>query len=87
MSATRKTAKKEIVASIDFEKSLNQLNHLVEKMETGNISLEASLRYFEEGIHLIKQCQQKLTEVEQKIQILTEKSGKTALKDFQSDHD
>ncbi len=70
----QKTPKKPIESSSDFEASLNQLNQLIEKMETGQLSLESSLQYFEEGIILIKQCQKTLNDAEQKIQILT---GKT----------
>ena len=77
MSTTRKT--------IHFEKSLDQLEQLIQKMETGQLSLESSLHCFEEGISLIKQCQKALTEAEQKIQILTEKPSKKP-KDL-SDHD
>ena len=87
MSATRKTQKKQTATPADFEKSLEQLNQLIEKMETGQLSLESSLTYFEEGIALIRQCQQTLNEAEQKIQILTEKAGKTTLTDFQPDND
>lgn len=81
MSATRKTQKK-ASTPIDFEKSLQQLNQLIEKMEAGELSLETSLRYFEEGVTLIKQCQQTLRDAEQKVQVLTEKSGKITLSDF-----
>lgn len=76
MSATRK---------IDFEKSLTRLNALIEKMETGQLSLESSLTHFEEGIALIRQCQEKLQTAEQKIQILTEQNGKLGLKTFSTD--
>lgn len=57
----------------DFEKSLNKLNQLIEKMESGNLSLESSLKYFEEGVALIKSCQKTLTETEQKVEKLTAK--------------
>ncbi len=84
MSSTRKISKKSELEPLDFEKSLNQLNQLIEKMETGQLSLEASLKHFEEGVTLIRQCQTTLNAAEQKIQILTEKSGKTTLTDFES---
>lgn len=71
MSTPRKTAKKQTPSSVDFEKSLQQLNALVEKMESDQLSLEASLQCFEEGIALIRQCQKTLNEAEQKVQILT----------------
>ena len=87
MSATRKTSKNQIVAPVDFEKSLSALNLIIEKMESGQLSLESSLTHFEEGIMLIRQCQQTLSNAEQKIQMLTEKTGKISLTDFQCDND
>ena len=62
-----------------FEESLNQLSHLVEKMEQGNLSLEESLQQFETGITLIRDCQKTLAEAEQKVQILMKQSGETVL--------
>ena len=65
-----------------FEKALNDLEKLITKMESGKLSLEESLKNFEEGIGLIKQCQQTLTQAEQKVQVLIKKQGKTELIDF-----
>ena len=70
---------------IDFEKSLEQLNKLVEKMEQGNLPLETSLKHFEEGVGLIRQCQEALNKAEQKVKILTEKQGKNVLTSFDAD--
>ena len=56
-------------------------------MESGQLSLEASLAYFEEGVGLIQQCQNVLNHAEKKIQMITEKAGKSTLVDFESsDH-
>lgn len=82
MTLSKKSSRKKSDTPIDFEKSLHRLNQLVETMESGNISLEASLKHFEEGISLIRQCQAALTQAEQKVKILTEKSGKPTLEDF-----
>ena len=71
MSPTRKTTQKTSATATDFEKSLQQLNQLVEKMESGNLSLEMSLQCFEEGVALIRQCQHTLQHAEQKVKILT----------------
>ncbi|WP_423062787.1 exodeoxyribonuclease VII small subunit [Candidiatus Paracoxiella cheracis] len=71
--------------SVDFEKSLNKLNDLVEKMERGNLSLEESLKNFEEGINLIRECQTALKTAEQKVQILTKENGRDTLKPYQPD--
>ena len=44
-------------------------------MESGELSLEASLKIFEEGIKLTRECQKALKEVEQKVSLLMEKNG------------
>ena len=67
---------------IDFEKSLKELEALVEKMEAGNLSLEDSLKYFEKGVALTKSCQQALTEAEHKVQILMEQGKEKELQSF-----
>lgn len=58
---------------IDFEKALDELESLVERMEQGESSLEDSLKDFERGIELTRQCQAALAEAEQKVQILLKK--------------
>ena len=58
-----------------FEASLKKLEGLVEQMESGELSLEASLKIFEEGIKLTRECQKALKEVEQKVSLLMEKNG------------
>ena len=67
--ATKKTANSS--KAIDFEKQLNQLESLVSDMEKGEMSLEDSLKAFEQGIQITRQCQQALAEAEQKVAILT----------------
>ena len=61
--------------TIDFESSLEQLEELVEDMENGDLSLEESLKAFEQGIKLTRECQTALTQAEQKVQILMEESA------------
>ena len=53
-----------------FEESLEKLSRLVEKMESGDLSLDESLKIFEEGIKLSKDCQNALSEAEKKVQAL-----------------
>lgn len=60
--------------SFHFEKALQELQTLVERMERGELNLEQSLTEFEGGIKLIKQCQQALEAAEQKVQILLDKN-------------
>ncbi|MBT5923411.1 MAG: exodeoxyribonuclease VII small subunit [Cellvibrionales bacterium] len=69
----------------DFEQSLEQLESLVEALEAGDLTLEQSLKQFEEGIALTRACQTALSEAEQTVKILTEKSGQAALEDMDID--
>lgn len=59
----------------DFEQSLSELESLISQMEQGDLSLEASLTAFEEGIRLTRECQQMLDDAEQKVDMLTRKEG------------
>lgn len=70
-----------------FEKALEELEQIVERMEAGEISLEESLKQFERGIRLTRTCQQALREAEQRVQQLVEENGETSLEPFQSDED
>ena len=54
----------------NFESSLNKLELIVSKLEDENISLEDSVKSFEEGINLVKNCQEELKSAELKIQKL-----------------
>jgi exodeoxyribonuclease VII small subunit len=53
-----------------FEDALNKLEKIVSKLEEGDISLEESLKLFEEGIRLSRFCNQKLDEAEKRVEIL-----------------
>lgn len=61
--------------AVDFESSLQTLEQLVAKMEAGDLSLEESLKAFEDGIKLTRECQQALQNAEQKVQVLMQKNG------------
>ncbi len=54
----------------NLEKSMGELEQIVEQLEGGDLTLEKSLAQFEKGIKLSRECQQALTEAEQKVQIL-----------------
>ena len=71
---------------INFEKTFAELEELVKKMEGGDLSLEESLKYFERGMLLTKNCQQALNKAEQKVRILLEKNNKNNLENFGSDN-
>ena len=53
-----------------FEDALNKLEKIVSQLEEGDISLEESLKLFEEGIRLSRFCNQKLDEAEKRVEIL-----------------
>ena len=71
--------------AVSFEHSLADLENLVTKMETGDLSLDDSLIAFEEGVKLTRQCQTMLDKAEQKVHILTEKNGELASLPFDSE--
>ncbi len=73
--------------NFNFEKSISDLETIVEKMEDEELSLEQSLKNFEKGIQLTQQCQTALQEAEQKVQILLEKNGSQTLADFSDEED
>ena len=58
----------------DFEKSINRLEELVDKMESGESSLEQNLEWFEEGMNLIKTCQTHLVDADKRVQELIKPS-------------
>jgi exodeoxyribonuclease VII small subunit len=60
------------LADVDFESALGELEALVEQMETGELSLEDSLKAFERGVKLTRHCQGALKNAELKVKVLTE---------------
>jgi exodeoxyribonuclease VII small subunit len=59
----------------DFERSLAELEAIVDKLEAGELSLDESLKQFERGVQLTRVCQTALKQAEQKVEILMRKSG------------
>lgn len=62
--------KKESAADVTFEAALARLEEIVRALESGNAPLDSSLAMFEEGVSLVKQCNNKLDKAEQRIKIL-----------------
>ncbi len=63
-----------------FEEAIEELEKIVEQLESGDLSLQDSLAVFEEGVGLVKYCNRKLTEVEKKIELLVkDKDGRLQL--------
>ena len=65
-----------------FEKSLEQLEKIVNEMESGKLALEEMIARFEEGQRLIAFCAKKLNEAECKIEILARKGEQVVAKPF-----
>ncbi len=71
--------------TVDFEKSLERLEAIVEEMESGELSLEQMIKHFEEGSKLVTLCSGKLNEVEQKIEKLVKKDSELTAEPFESE--
>ena len=56
-----------------FEKTLQELETLVNRMESEALPLEEALKQFEKGVALTQTCQKALTEAEQKVKLITQK--------------
>ena len=65
-----------------FEGAMNQLETIVENMEQGDLPLEDALSAFENGVNLVRQCEEKLKSAEQKVQILMKTGDKAELQPF-----
>ena len=69
--------------TVDFEKSLERLETIVDEMEGGELALEEMIKHFEEGSKLVTLCSKKLTEVEQKIEKLVKKGDGLGTEPFE----
>ena len=67
-----------------FEQSLGELESLVERMESGEMTLEDSLKAVEQGIKYTRECQNALAKAEQKVQLLLQKNGQMEAQTFTS---
>ena len=66
----------------NFNKGLLQLEEIINKMESGELSLEDSLKYFEEGVKIHRQCHTALTDAEQRISVLSDSDNYIEEKSF-----
>ena len=67
MAAKEKGKEKEL----KFEDGLKRLEEIVAKLESGNLPLDDSLKLFEEGVKLVRFCNERLAEAQQKVELLT----------------
>ena len=76
---------KQKTETASFEEALNELEALVERMESGDLTLEESLAAFEQGISLTRHCQEALQVAEQKVEILSARTADAATEPFEND--
>jgi exodeoxyribonuclease VII small subunit len=70
---------------LNFEGAMDRLEKIVEQMESGKLPLEDLIVRYDEGMNLVKVCQERLAKAEQKIEIIARNSaGKAIVKDFES---
>lgn len=67
---------------IDFEDAIKRLEEIANELEKGELSLDESMKKFEEGIHLSKKCNEILRKAEKKISILIEQEGELTEEKF-----
>ena len=71
-------------AELNFEGAMDRLEKIVEQMESGKLPLEDLIVRYEEGMNLVKVCQERLANAEQKIEIIARNSaGKPVVKEFE----
>ena len=68
----------------DFNKGLAELEMIINKMESGDLSLEDSLKYFEKGVKLHRKCHSALTDAEQRVSILSEEDNYSKKNPFEN---
>ena len=66
--------------AVNFEKAIKDLEKIVEDLESGELSLEQSLKTFEKGIKLTRQCQGELEKAELKVKKLVDEYGELKTK-------
>ncbi|MDE0786927.1 MAG: exodeoxyribonuclease VII small subunit [Porticoccaceae bacterium] len=68
--------------AIDFEQQLENLEALVASLESGDLSLEDSMKSFEQGIKVARECQKALKDAEQKVEVLTRQGNELVRDDY-----
>lgn len=75
------------MAKENFEDSMKKLETIVTELENGNLNLDESVKKFEEGMKIAKQCNNILENAEKKITILLEKNGDFEEKPFDTNNE
>jgi exodeoxyribonuclease VII small subunit len=72
----------------NFESSLEELERIVRELERGDLPLEKSLELFEQGVKLSRMCQERLSEAERRIEMLTrDNQGRPTIRPFETENE
>lgn len=75
------------MAKLNFEENINKLESILSELEKGDLNLDDSVKKFEEGINISKECNKMLEEAEKKITILLQEDDEIEEKDFTTNED
>ena len=79
------TPAKKLAPELNFEAAMDRLEAIVDQMESGKMMLEELIVRYEEGMKLVKTCQERLASAEQRIEIITRNhSGKPVVQNFET---
>ena len=89
MGQTRKTGSqnRESPQELSFEKALERLEEIAQRLEAGDLELEAALAAFEEGVGLSRRCAEQLREAERRIEVLTQEGDGWSERSFEVPED
>src|SRR3954451_20479323 len=80
------SAPKKTEPPLNFEGAMDRLEEIVEQMESGKLALEDLIVRYEEGMKLVKVCQERLASAEQKIEMIArDGAGKPIVKNFEAE--
>lgn len=83
-----KTMKKSEAQATTFEAQLGALERIVRQLERGDLPLEESLKLFEEGVRLSRECQERLNQAERRIEVLLrDGEGRAVVRAFDEEED
>ena len=75
------------MATANFEKNMSDLENIVTELEKGELNLDESVKKFEDGMKIAKQCNNILENAEKKITILLENNGNLEEKSFETNNE
>jgi exodeoxyribonuclease VII small subunit len=83
----RGSRNREAPQELSFEQALERLEEIAQRLEAGDLELEAALAAFEEGIGLTRRCAEQLRQAERRIEVLTQEGDGWSERDFEASED